>query len=196
MSSARLAVFTENMRTRQQLTRLGALGGLMGIGWANGDATTYLDSYRFALQHGGVEICGGGPAGTQQKAASCTLVTPPAFTLGSDINGFAQMPKARDSHVRYCTTDAECQADPTKLRLYTFGTTTSGQPRAWNYNNPPNADAHHTGEGVAHIGLYPDFFQDLKDLGMTEAERSSFFSAADAFARMWDRIEMQKASVP
>ena len=31
---------------------------------------------------------------------------------------------------------------------------------------------------------------------MTEGERSSFFSAAEALARMWDRIEAQKSAVP
>jgi hypothetical protein len=114
--------------------------------------------------------------------------------MGSDINGFVETPRPRHN--------AQLQADPNKkalrptaiplqnwnmqvqygqgdlLRQFTHG-------RAWNYNQ----------DGLAHIGLYPDLFQDLKNLGMTVEERSEFFSAADAFARMWDQIEASRTIV-
>ena len=57
--------------------------------------------------------------------------------------------------------------------------------RSWNYNV----------DGVAHIGLYPDIYQDLKNLGMTLDERAEFFGAADNFAREWDKIDAVKANV-
>ena len=71
------------------------------------------------------------------------------------------------------------------MRLYTFGTRADGTPRMWDYNC----------EGVAHIGLYPDIYQDLKEVGMTANERTAFFAASEAFARMWDKIDAQKATV-
>jgi hypothetical protein len=64
------------------------------------------------------------------------------------------------------------------LSQYNFG-------HYWDFNQ----------EGLAHIGLYPDLFQDLKNLGMTFEERSEFFGAADAFARMWDQIDASKVAV-
>jgi hypothetical protein len=202
----------ENMRSPEQLTLLGSLGGMMGIGWASGDAASYLENYRFGMRRGGIETCTDGPLGVR----TCGPKTPPAFSLGSDINGFEQMPKARPartggpqdkglhyvnldlmpaaktaSAVEYCDQGdnaaiAACLRDnPARMRLYSFGIQADGTPRTWNYN----------AEGVAHIGLYPDIYQDLKNLGMNDHERTAFFGAADAFARMWDRIEVQKTTV-
>lgn len=65
------------------------------------------------------------------------------------------------------------------MRKYHFGNKT------WDYNT----------EGVAHIGLYPDYYQDLKNLGMTQGERQVFFSAADYFVNMWDKCQRSKAHV-
>jgi len=65
------------------------------------------------------------------------------------------------------------------LRKYSFGN------KPWDYNT----------EGFAHIGLYPDYFQDLKNLGMTLDERQVFFNAADYFVSMWDRCEKSKGNV-
>ena len=66
------------------------------------------------------------------------------------------------------------------MRKYTFG------HKTWDYNT----------EGVAHIGLYPDYYQDLKNLGMTQQERQVFFSAADYFVNMWDKCEKNKSNLP
>ena len=57
--------------------------------------------------------------------------------------------------------------------------------KTWDYNT----------EGVAHVGLFPDYYQDLKNLGMTAMERSAFFSAPEDFARMWERAEDARARV-
>jgi hypothetical protein len=45
------------------------------------------------------------------------------------------------------------------------------------------------------MGMYPDFYQDLKNIGMTQDERNEFFGAVDAFARMWDTIEARRGTV-
>lgn len=140
----------ENLRSPEQLSRLGALGGMMGVGWAGGDASDFLHAYRHGLQH----------------RRRYPLKQAPAFSLGSDINGFEETPRPRPgSRVKY-------GQGGDALRQYRFG------DRTWDYNV----------DGVAHIGLYPDIFQDLRDLGMEQAERREFFSAVDAFARMWDTI--------
>jgi microsomal dipeptidase-like Zn-dependent dipeptidase len=174
-------VVHEGLRSPAQLTRLGALGGMMGVGWAHGDASSYLESYRFGLQHGGTERC---TPDRRPNRRTCAPITPPAFSLGSDINGFERMPGPRQgSAVMYCNAGIRCPTNT--MRQYSFGTNADGTPRLWDYNK----------EGVAHIGLYPDIYQDLKNLGMTEQERTAFFGAADAFARMWDKIEVQKSTV-
>ena len=49
--------------------------------------------------------------------------------------------------------------------------------------------------GVAHIGLSPDYFWDLKNLGMTRDEQQVFFNAADYFVSMWDSCDKNKVNV-
>jgi hypothetical protein len=161
--------YNENSRTPEQLRILGKVGGLMGIGWAGKDVSSYLASYKWAL-------------------AQYKNLPGPAFTLGSDINGLEEMPPPRaGANVIYCTdNDANCRRQyPNAMRKYAFGTMANGQPRYWNYNT----------EGVSHIGLYPDSYQDMKNVDAGREWREKFFNAADAFARMWDKIEVKKTAV-
>jgi hypothetical protein len=100
-----------------------------------------------------------------------------AVTMGSDINGFVVMPSPRlGSAVKYFPSTSE-----SAMTKYSFGSSN----RTWDYNT----------EGVAHIGLYPDYFQDLKNLGMSRPERQVFFSAADYFVNMWQLCERIKVNV-
>ncbi len=149
----------ENLRSASQLSRLGKLGGMMGVGWAGADARAFLHNYRYGLAH----------------STRNPNTKPPSFSLGSDINGFEEMPKRRPgSRVSYDMTK------PDGLKKYKFGNKT------WDYNQ----------DGVAHIGLYPDIWQDLRNLGMRLNERTEFFTAVDSFATMWDTIERQKSTLP
>lgn len=42
-------------------------------------------------------------------------------------------------------------------------------------------------DGVAHYGLLPDLFQDMKNVGMEAEDLDPLFHSADAFADMWTR---------
>ncbi len=42
-------------------------------------------------------------------------------------------------------------------------------------------------DGFAHYGLFPDFLQDLKNVGLPEAAMTKMFNAAEDYARMWER---------
>ncbi len=196
----------ESSRTAPQLAILGHVGGIMGVGWGGGDADFYLKNHQWGLKHG--------TETSSCKSPKCTPPPGPAYSLGSDINGLVDMPKPRMegkvvlSNVDYCPDNNDdyntcLRRKPNAMRKYAFGTMASGKPRYWDYNS----------EGVAHIGLYPDFYQDMKNAYMkqlavwtaTPAEkrkverpadvRESFFSAADAVARMWDKMEVRKAFV-
>jgi microsomal dipeptidase-like Zn-dependent dipeptidase len=50
-------------------------------------------------------------------------------------------------------------------------------------------------DGLAHIGLLPDFIRDLLHVGMTDAQLQPLFSSAEAFLRMWERCEAQGAAL-
>lgn len=172
---------SENQRTNEQLQNIRRLGGVFGVGIGESTAGQYLANFRIAMN--AVKMNGG------------------AIMMGSDINGFVTMPKPRHGagrgeersryaggiynnwgrQVSYAGAGMPTHTTTSTylLRKYTFGNKT------WDYNT----------EGVAHIGLYPDYYQDLKNLGMSQTERQVFFSAADYFVNMWDKCEKGKLNV-
>jgi microsomal dipeptidase-like Zn-dependent dipeptidase len=44
-------------------------------------------------------------------------------------------------------------------------------------------------DGLAHVGLLPDFIADLKNVGLTEEELRPLFRSADTYIRMWEKAE-------
>jgi microsomal dipeptidase-like Zn-dependent dipeptidase len=50
-------------------------------------------------------------------------------------------------------------------------------------------------DGLAHIGLLPDFLRDLVHVGMTDAQMDPLFSSAEAFLRMWESCEARGAAL-
>ena len=165
---------SENQRTNEQLQNIKSLGGVFGVGIGECTAAQYLTNFRIAI--------------SDSKMAGGVVM------MGSDVNGAVTLPKPRHGpgregprsryagnintywgkEVSYAAAGMPLQSSPgspLKMRKYTFGNKT------WDYNT----------EGVAHIGLYPDYFQDLKNLGMNREERQIFFNAADYFVSMWDK---------
>lgn len=56
----------------------------------------------------------------------------------------------------------------------------------------PAGDARNTGwdynlDGLAHIGLYPDLFQDIHNVGVSFEQMTPLFNAAEEYIRMWER---------
>ena len=51
-------------------------------------------------------------------------------------------------------------------------------------------------DGLAHVGLVPDFIQDLKKVGLSDADLEPFFRSAEAFLQMWERIGARGAPPP
>jgi microsomal dipeptidase-like Zn-dependent dipeptidase len=97
--------------------------------------------------------------------------------LGTDINGAALQPMHRAGSVVY--------GGVSGFRPCTF--TESGRvAKTWDYNK----------EGLAHYGLIPDIFQDMKGQGMTTREFTAMFLGAEYFAQMWEKCEIQKTKIP
>lgn len=43
-------------------------------------------------------------------------------------------------------------------------------------------------DGLAHVGLLPDFFKDLTQVGLKEEELEPMFNSAEVYIRMWEKI--------
>lgn len=52
-----------------------------------------------------------------------------------------------------------------------------GTERVWNINV----------DGLAHYGMLPDFFQDLRTVGVTTEQLGPLFNSAEAYIRMWEK---------
>jgi hypothetical protein len=60
-----------------------------------------------------------------------------------------------------------------KIDKYAFGA------RVWDYNV----------DGLAHIGLYPDFIADLEKDGLTKADLAPLFNGVENYVRMWEKVD-------
>lgn len=50
-------------------------------------------------------------------------------------------------------------------------------------------------DGVAHYGMLPDLWQDLKNVGLSDEDLQPLFRSAEAYIQVWERCE-QRASAP
>jgi len=75
-------------------------------------------------------------------------------------------------------TDSALQLRPMR-KLRTQGAFPAGDPRntGWDFNL----------DGLAHIGLYPDLFQDMRNVGVSFEQMTPLFNAAEDYVRMWER---------
>ena len=92
--------------------------------------------------------------------------------VGSDIGGYATTPEkpAKGQQINYTRT-----TDYDYLQPYTM----AGSPRKWDYN----------AEGMAHIGMMPDFFEALKKAGASSQQLNGLLLSAEYFAEMWEKCE-------
>lgn len=141
--------------------------GLRGAGGSEASRTER--QYREIAARTGLAGVGWGDSNARDwlRNARAVATTGVALALGSDINGLVKQPSPRP----------ECRASPC-VRY------TAGFPRpasfgkTWDYNV----------DGVAHVGLFPDFLRDVEGLGGQSLVRQ-LFDGAEAFARTWERAE-------
>jgi microsomal dipeptidase-like Zn-dependent dipeptidase len=181
----------EGNKTDDQLARLkqvGALvapithqGGLNDVGTAvpsvphdcGNSSKTWAQAYLHTVRHMG------GPV-----------------ALGSDFNGFAGQPGPRFDRpggaAESCgkeTHAAQSRPVPYPFQIH-GGTGSLGKSAAGTRTFDFNVD------GLAHIGLLPDFVEDLKQVGVTPAQLEPLFRSAEAYVNLWERIDASSAPAP
>lgn len=50
-------------------------------------------------------------------------------------------------------------------------------------------------DGLAHIGLLPDFIADLQQIGLTEADLDPLLSSAEGYIQMWEQAERRRPPI-
>ena len=205
---------TEGMKTPAQLSRLRALGGMIGLGLGGDRAdSSHPDGFVMAPGSTVVSDCGRtSKIFAQTYFAGLTAFGGPnsaALALGSDFNGLTAAPGPRFGG-RACPGDGGAAPQtggvvypfpifappgvnagtlgraPSPVRFGKPNILSSAQFQPWDYNT----------DGVAHVGLLPDFIQDLRTIGMTDAQLQPLFRSAEAYIQMWERAEQININPP
>lgn len=114
---------------------------------------------------------------------------PVGVGFGSDINGFAGLPAPRFGPYA-CGGDGVPQTNAVSYPFQPLhGSVTSMERFQAGYRVfDINLD------GFAHMGLFPDFVQELLAIGLTPHDLEPLFDSAEAYIQMWDAAEKRTLS--
>ena len=202
---------SEGAKTPGQLQRIRALGGVSGIFAGQGDRVRPRNGNGI-LQHSSGTVpndCGS----SSKTFAQVYLANVDAFGgpntaavgIGTDFNGLATMPGPRFG-AESCPGDSDqvgqnngvtyplsiigpggipaghlpISALPDRVaKEHPFDPFENAQRKPWDINF----------DGLAHVGMLPDFIQDLRQDGVTDAQLQPLFRSAEGYVRMWERAE-------
>ena len=191
----------ERLRTAAQLQRIKGVGGMIaamlkddaqdtgnrgkkltiGYGDVSDDcrhsSKTFAHAYQYAVDQMG------GPVALGSDFNGVAAHVGPRFGTdacgGKDNDGYVSERNAQLGHqISYPFTISGNGA--------TFGTFQRQQTghRTFDYNY----------DGMAHVGLLPDFIADLKMVGLPASDMDAMFGSAEAYIKMWERATDKTAS--
>jgi microsomal dipeptidase-like Zn-dependent dipeptidase len=114
-----------------------------------------------------------------------------AVALGSDFNGgispvgprFGPNACERDSH-------------PAQGAGVSYPFAAHGMPGSFGISRTGELAFDYNTLGLAHVGLLPDFVEDLKRVGLSDADLDPLFRSAEAYVAMWERIDSRSVFPP
>jgi microsomal dipeptidase-like Zn-dependent dipeptidase len=187
---------TERERTRSQLDRIRALGGMVGVGVFKGGNRDEMNEYDEDNDPSTPAPVPDDCAHSSKSFAQTYLRSVEAMgtfgvALGTDFNGIGDHPGPRFG--------AEgCRNSKDRLS-WEFDGEPQGNPVVYPFTVPGfgTFDRQVTGDrtfdinydGLAHVGLLPDFIADLKNVGVSDAKLEPLYNSAEAYIRMWERID-------
>ena len=59
----------------------------------------------------------------------------------------------------------------------------------------PRRDFDYNVDGMAHYGLFPDFLQDLRNVGLTADDLAPLFRSAHDYVEMWDKCDHRAPAI-
>lgn len=176
----------EGNKTDHQLERIRALGGTVATILHQGGRQ---DVREYQRGDGSVPValdCGeSSKAWAQAYLYAAEKMQGRAVAIGSDFNGLAGMPAPRAGG-EACHGDKPSGYTPGALVQYPFTTrvgTSLGRQVVGNRVFDFNTD------GLANNGLLPDFIEDLKAIGLSDADLDPLFGSAEQYIRMWELAE-------
>jgi hypothetical protein len=190
---------TEAARTTEQATTIRSMGGLFAIGLGDvgkvadvgrstysrldddcsNSSKTWFQSYSLAAMTAGGWSVAAVPLSTDQ---GLTDLIGPRFKGKLGV----ACPGGEDKEVN-------AQTHPI---VYPFKTLTPGTHLPLKMSTVNGRQFDFNTEGMAHIGLFPDFVADLQSLGVTDTELGPLFRSAEGYIQMWSRAEQSNVPTP
>lgn len=182
----------ERMRSQSHLSTIATWGGIIGLMLKDDHVDVDTDSVyydRKTFQYSGSTIANDCSHSSRTFAQAYLYgldQTNGRIALGSDFNGVAGHfgprfgPEACGFHYDQIQNQNQSYSPlqyPFQLdRFGTFDRQVSGQ-RTFDYNY----------DGLAHVGLLPDFIADLQHLGVTSQQLDPLFKSAEKYIQTWER---------
>jgi microsomal dipeptidase-like Zn-dependent dipeptidase len=184
----------EGQLTDAEFARIRAVGGMIGLITGQADVRQEIITYARPGRHEVAHICG---RTTETFAQALYYALDQGggmpVAVGSDFNGPLGQPGPRFGPFQcflICTGSVSCNRDATRQKweealTYPFlarGAMVelerfrSGQ-RTFDFNT----------DGLAHIGMLPDFLADLEVLGIPSEELEPVFRSAERYVELWER---------
>jgi microsomal dipeptidase-like Zn-dependent dipeptidase len=177
---------TERAKTREQISRILNVGGIVAPLLAtsareytpvnhskipikchssdSGSADEWANAYLFLL-----DVAGGGVSGSSGRIA-----------IGSDWNGFAGWPGPRDR----CDKTHEVKY-PFDLPKHLVPAAIGGTLRLNAFEFPKGKLWEYDKTGLAHVGLLPDFFENVRKLGLNDSDLEPIYRSARGVVELW-----------
>ena len=125
-----------------------------------------------------------------------------AIGLGSDLNGMINLPGGRFGELG-CNGNKDQVANQSEETMikYPFETLSGEIIEAPYYyldqseKNRGERVFDYNFEGLSHVGMMPEFFEDLKMVGMKKDDFNAFMNSAEGFLQMWEKVENSNATL-
>ncbi|MDV3221702.1 membrane dipeptidase [Intrasporangium sp.] len=177
----------EGNKSDLQLERLRALGGTVAAILHQGGRS---DVRTYVRPDGSTPVpftCGeSSQAWAQAYLYAVEKMQDRAVAIGSDFNGFAGMPAPRFG-------DEACKGDMASGYVaspgVTYPFTAHGTGAILDRQVIGENVFDYNVDGLSNNGMLPDFIEDLKRIGLTDADLAPLFGSAEQVVRMWELAE-------
>ena len=186
----------EGNKTDAQLERIRALGGVISVILHQGKRSEIREYHRPDGSTPLPFFCGNSSeAWAQVYLYTAEKMRGGAVGIGSDFNGLAGEPAPRFGEDGSPLSGEACNGDrpdayagPPRPRVsYPF--TAFGTGNVFDRQQIGENTLDIGTDGLGNVGLYPDFVEELRRTGMTNADLAPLFDSAEAYVRMWERSE-------
>ncbi|NHZ83206.1 hypothetical protein F2P44_28610 [Massilia sp. CCM 8695] len=179
-----------------EVKRILAGGGMVSLITAQGHRDATPTAHRAGLPVVAHD-CGGTSQTFAQTYLHLLSLAGPNGRIGfsTDFNGFAGEPAPRfGSEGCFFQKDVGgAQVNPTQ---YPLSIAVKGSPSVMGRSKIGERTLDINGDGLAHIGMLPDFLADLRTQGLRQPDLAPLMNSAESYIRMWEQAVAKSTSVP